>query len=134
LRSIRRTQFISSARVAYHFNYKLSEAFDLSDTERSLLLSVAVIEQEKFWSRLDDSLGTRLDIDSLLSTSKEENYEAKYVRLPLLQLAAPEVYQKVVEEVKKKVLRRKTAEPGTKEVGTLSVAEAKAFFKNLTKG
>ena len=93
-----------------------------------------MIEQESFWSRLDDTLGTRLDVDQLFSVGNNDKYDSKYVRLPLLQLAAPEIYQKVVEDIKKKVMRRKTVEPGTKEVGTLSVAEAKAFFKNLTKG
>ncbi len=107
---------------------------ELSDPEKALLISVAMIEQESFWSRLDDSLGTRLDIDQLFSLTKEDAYNSKYVRIPLLPLAAPEVYQKVVEEVKKKAVRRKTADRGTKDVGTLSVAEAKAFFKNLTKG
>lgn len=94
-----------------------------------------MIEQETFWSRLDDSLGTRLEVDQLFSTTtKDEKYESRYVRLPLLQLTAPDIYQKVVEDIKKKAVRKKTSDRGTKDVGTLSVAEAKAFFKNLTKG
>lgn len=131
---MRREKFISSARVAYNYSYTLKEALELSDEERLLLISVSMIEQESFWSRLDDTLGTRLDVDQLFSVGNNDKYDSKYVRLPLLQLAAPEIYQKVVEDIKKKVMRRKTVEPGTKEVGTLSVAEAKAFFKNLTKG
>jgi hypothetical protein len=131
---LRREKFISSARVAYNYSYTLKEALELSDEERLLLISVSMIEQESFWSRLDDTLGTRLDVDQLFSVGNNDKYDSKYVRLPLLQLAAPEIYQKVVEDIKKKVMRRKTVEPGTKEVGTLSVAEAKAFFKNLTKG
>lgn len=133
MRSVRREQFISSARVAYHFNYKLREAIDLSEEERSLLLTVAVVEQEAFWSRLDDTLGTRYEVEQLFASNKNEKYESRYVRLPLLQIAAPEVYGKVLEEVKKKAVR-KTRNTGAKDVGTLSVAEAKAFFKSITKG
>ena len=100
--------------------------------ERELLLSVAESETERQWNRLEDSLGTRWSIDELTREQKQDSIVPKFVRLPLVPMLAAEAFKHVSDEYRKKLANSKRADPNTIEVGSLSVEEAKAFFKKLT--
>ncbi len=92
-------------------------------------------EKEADYARLEETLGTRVDVDSLISSqNNSKEIITKYVRLPMLPMVAPEIFKHMTDELKNTAVRRKSVARGVNEVGTLSVAEAKAFFKNLTKG
>jgi hypothetical protein len=109
---------------------KLSEALALSESERYLLLSIVVCEQDKSMQALERALGTYWSVDDLTSTSTGERGQLpKNIRLPLLPFVAPEAFKHLVEDYKKR--KPATTATGMIEVANLSVAEAKAFFKSL---
>lgn len=122
---------VSSAQVAYHYGYTLKEALALSTDERRLLIATVVVEKEKTWERLESILGTKWSVEELESEHSGPEAPVKNVRLPIVPMLAPEIFQSIVDKHKKAAASKKSLGQDVIEMGTLSRAEAKALLKNL---
>lgn len=134
MRTSRRSLFISAAQVALHYGYTLSEALALSSSERYLLLAVFYDAEEKKYDKLGEMLGTRWSMSDLIETGGPRSSEVPdRINLPLLPFMAPELFQSVAKDYREKIAasRRHSGNEPVTEVGTLSVAEARAFFKSV---
>ena len=136
---------ISAAQVAFNYGgYKLSDAMELSRDERSLLLAVAVSEQERQWERFENILGTSWDIIDMMQalekvpdgTIGEPVQLKRRGRVPLLVATAPEFFARITEDYKKKyratmeTMRKSGGQPVV-EIGTLKADDARAIYKKI---
>lgn len=130
----RRSKFISAAQVAYYYNYTLAEALALSTNERHLLLAVAYDVDEKQFVRLGRMLGVHWTVEDLTAENRGRSHApSDTLNLPLLPFVAPELFQATIKEYKEKAAKRKTTGENITEIGTLSVAEAKALLKSINR-
>lgn len=115
-----------------------------SHAKKDLMLSVVVNDQQKMHDQLDRSLGVLWDLEDLTAISASPkgggvaavDLSKPQVRVPLGLAISGEFYAKLAEpyqnaKKKKEEVEKTLEDKGFIDVGQLSPAEAKAFWKNL---
>lgn len=106
---------------------------NLSQDEKELLLSVALVERQLAAQRIEEALGVRWSVRELAEPPVGSSSQlSDSVVFPLLPMLAPDVFAKSKENIVSKYKKHKASE-GVVEVGTLSSAEAREFFKSLSR-